>query len=51
MTFLGPLFITLVVGAMFFCTVFAVAACALSGNISREEDNRTTNPGGTLTPP
>jgi hypothetical protein len=40
MTFLGPLFITLVVGAMFFCTVFAFAACALSGRVDREEEAR-----------
>lgn len=35
--FLGPLFVILVAGGFFFSTVIAIAACARSGQISREE--------------
>ncbi|WP_160320319.1 hypothetical protein [Rhizobium ecuadorense] len=37
MTFLGPLFITLVAGGFFLMTAVTVAACVRSGQISREE--------------
>ena len=40
MEFFGPLFIVLVAGGFFFSTVIAVAACARSGQISREEGER-----------
>jgi len=64
MIFLGPLLIALIVGAMFFCLVFAVAPYLLSGGAgSREEaaacrpdpgraaDRGITIPDSTLTPP
>lgn len=38
MIFLGPLFLALIVGAFFFCTIFALSASRLSGGISREEE-------------
>ncbi|KKZ89037.1 hypothetical protein [Rhizobium phaseoli] len=37
-TFIGHLGLALIIGAFFFCTVFALSAARLSGNISRKEE-------------
>lgn len=47
MTFLGPLFITIVVGFFFFCTVIAFAACAVGRDRELDElDYDNSHPDG-----
>ncbi|MBY3073425.1 hypothetical protein HFO71_24230 [Rhizobium laguerreae] len=47
MTFLGPLFVTLVIGFFFFCTVVAFAACAVGRDRELDElDYDNSHPDG-----
>ncbi|MGV4796159.1 hypothetical protein [Rhizobium sp. F40D2] len=39
--FLGHLGAALIIGAFFFCAIFALSAARLSGGIRREEEART----------